>query len=584
MNRFSFALLVGIFLAARASKAQNAAPIVSNPLGNVSVYAGAPTRSIDLTNVFQDPDLTTAVRMDSVYGPIDIALYERQKPITVANFLRYVDERRYFMTDPTTKQEASSFIHRSVPGFVIQGGGFIGTVNPSAPDRLQATQVGTLPAIQNEPGISNKRGTLAMAKLANNPNSATSQWFINLADNSHNVVNGTDQGLDVQNGGFTVFARVIGDGMDIADRIANVPIYNFGAPFDSLPLRDWVSPNPVKIPNLISLPSIARIPSVHSPLTFTATSSDPAIIDAKVSESNLLVTGKAVGTANITVTATDVDGASVSQTFAVTAAAAPGRLVNISTRLEVRANNEVMIGGFILVGDAPKRAIIRAIGPSLSSQGITGVLADPTLELYDSDGALISSSDSWADATKQDIIDTGIPPTNSKEAALLVTLPSSSSGTAYTAIVKGLSNATGIGLVEVYDLDSGAGSRLANIATRGRVGTTEDKVMIGGFFVGGTESKRVLFRAIGPSLAGAGVSGALADPTLQVVNSDGTQIDANNDWQTSAQANEIQQTGIAPSNAKESAALQTLPPGAYTAIVRSNNNTAGIGSIEIYQL
>lgn len=586
MIRLSLLFLLGFAFAVSDLSAQNAAPVVNSQLPAITIYANAALRSIDLTNAFQDPDLTPAVRMQTDFGPMDFALYERQKPITVANFLRYVDENRYFKFDPTTNQQASSFIHRSAPGFVIQGGGFIGTVNPNFSDhRVQPTAVGTLPAIQNEPGISNKRGTVAMAKLAGNPNSATSQWFVNLADNAHNVQNGTDNGLDVQNGGFTVFARVIGDGMDVADRIANVPVYNSGgSPFDQLPLRDWVNTVPVKVPNLVSVPSIARIGSVHSPLTYTATSDNAAIADAKVSESNLLVSGKGVGTAHITVTATDIDGASVSQNFTVNVTTAPGRLVNISTRLEVRTNDEVLIGGFILIGDAPKRLIVRAIGPSLSSQGISSPLTNPTLELHDSSGATIATSDSWADATKQDIIDTGIPPTNVNEGALLVTLPSSSSGTAYTAVVRGVNNAQGIALVEVYDLDSGAGSRLANIATRGRVGTAEERVMIGGFFIGGTESKKVLIRALGPSLAGQGVTGTLADPKLQLNDANGNQIDANNDWQTSAQAAEIQATGVAPTNAKEAASLKTLAPGAYTAIVRTNNNTAGVAAVEIYQL
>jgi peptidyl-prolyl cis-trans isomerase A (cyclophilin A) len=188
--------------------------------------------------------------MISPFGPIDFALYERQKPITTANFLRYVDEGRYFTTDPANQQQAPSFIHRSVPGFVIQGGGFIATSNPAnPPDRLQPTQVAAYPAIQNEPGISNKRGTVAMAKIGDNPNSATSQWFINLADNSAN--------LDAQNGGFTVFARVVGSGMDVADRIANLPIYNFGGAFAQIPLRDYNGTDAVKTSNVVSFPRSA---------------------------------------------------------------------------------------------------------------------------------------------------------------------------------------------------------------------------------------------------------------------------------------------------------------------------------------
>nr|MBA2269184.1 peptidylprolyl isomerase [Chthoniobacterales bacterium] len=150
------------------------------------------------------------------------------------------------------------------------------------------------PKIQNEPGISNKRATIAMAKLANDPNSATSQWFINLRDNG-----GGTGGLDTTNDGFTVFGRVIGDGMEVADTIGSLPVFDRGSPFNEIPLRDYVSPNPVTVPNLVSLPSIAKIASVPSPLSFSATSSDAAIAEASVSDTRLLVTGKAPGNAQI---------------------------------------------------------------------------------------------------------------------------------------------------------------------------------------------------------------------------------------------------------------------------------------------
>ena len=555
--------------------AQNAAPVVTKALPAVTLYGGAPKLPVDLTTAFQDPDLTPAVRLQTVLGQIDVALYERQKPITVANFLRYVDEGRYFLTDPTTNQLASSFIHRSVPSFVIQGGGFIGTVDPNSPDSVRVTQVAAFPPIQNEPGISNKRGTLAMAKTAVDPNSATSQWFVNLADNG-----GGSAALDTQNGGFTVFATVMAQGMDVADRIANLPTYNFGSPFDQLPLISWVSPNPVKVENLVSLPSITRVGPVHTPLSFTAATNNPAVAEAKVSGRTLLVSGKAVGTAQITVTAKDIDGATVSQTFTANVIGAPGRLVNLSTRARVRTGDDAMIGGFIMRGNAPKRLIIRAIGPTLADSGITDFLVDPKIELYNGAGALIASSDDWPDFKKQAIIDTGIPPKSSKEAAILTTLPSSTDGGAYTAVVRGVGDTTGVGLVEVYDLDAGPGSTLLNISTRARLGTADNDSLIGGFVLGG-DSKRILIRALGPSL---NLPEKLSDPKLELRNNNGELVEANNDWQMSAQASEIQATGIAPSQPQEAAVLKTLAPGPYTAIVRSNNGTTGVGLVEIYQL
>ncbi|CAA9257228.1 MAG: hypothetical protein AVDCRST_MAG42-2538 [uncultured Chthoniobacterales bacterium] len=579
MNRISLCFAAGLSLFAINVSAQNQNPVVVSPIENFTVYANAPARSIDLTTVMQDADLSPVVRLTTVLGPMDFALFDRQKPITTNNFLRYVDEGRYFTTDPTTQQRASSFIHRSVPGFVIQGGGFIATVNPNpspTPGRLQPTQVATFPAIQNEPGISNKRATIAMAKVGNNPNSATSQWFINLADNSAN--------LDAQNGGFTVFGRVIGSGMDVADHIANLPIVNFGSPFDATPTRDYAAPNAPRPENTITIPEIQRAGSVPTPLTFSATSSNSGVVEVKVSETNLLVTGKASGTAQVTVTGTDVDGATVSTTFEVQVIDGPGRLVNISTRLQVRTDDEVLIGGFIMRGDAPKRVMVRAIGPSLSTRGIAGVLADPQLELIDSSGNPVAANDNWADANKQAIIDTGIAPTSSREAAILATLPSNNTGVSYTAVVRGVGNTTGIGLVEVYDLDSGPGSTLLNIATRGRVGSDDERAMIGGFFLGGTESKRICIRALGPSLANAGVTGTLADPRLQLVDGNGNSLQSNNDWQSDGQSNEIQESGLAPGNSREAALIRTLNAGPYTAIVRGAGDTTGVASVEIYQL
>ena len=582
MIRIAFSAGVIAVTSAINAWAQNESPAVVNPIQDITVYAGAPARTVDLNPAIQDADLSPVVRMFTVFGNIDLALYERQKPITVANFLRYLDEGRYFKTDPTTQQQASLFFHRSVPDFIIQSGGFIGTANPSAPNELQPTQVAGRPPIQNEPGISNKRATVAMAKVGGDPNSATSQWFINLADNSAN--------LDAQNGGFTVFARVI-RGMDVADGIANVPIYDFtdrsrnppDTTFAELPLRGYTMGDRVRVANAVSIPAINRLGSEPTPLTFSATSSNPAIAEVRVSETNLLVNGKANGTAQVTVTGTDVDGVSVSDTFNVQVIDAPGRLVNISTRLQVRTDDQVLIGGFIMRGNAPKRVMVRAIGPSLSASNIQGVLADPQLELFDNAGNKIATNDSWADASKQAIIDSGIAPPSLKEAAILATLPSNESGVPYTAVVRGAGNTTGIGLVEVYDLDSGPGSTLLNIATRGRVGSEDERVMIGGFFIGGTEAKRILIRALGPSLASVGVPETLDDPRLELRDANGA-LQTNNDWQTSAQANEIQQSGLAPGNPKEAAVLQTLSAGPYTAIVRGAGTSTGVASVEIYQL
>ncbi|CAN5579173.1 hypothetical protein BH20VER1_BH20VER1_02370 [soil metagenome] len=253
--------------------------------------------------------------------------------------------------------------------------------------------------------------------------------------------------------------------------------------------------------------------------------------------------------------------------------------LNISTRLRVQTGENVMIGGFIIGGVAPKKLLIRAIGPSLAQAGLGDVLADPTLELRARGGALLRSNDDWKETQESDIRATGIPPQDDRESAIIITLPVDS----YTAIVSGKGGTSGVGLVEIYDLEPGSTGRLANISTRGLV-QTENNVMIGGFILGnGTEPTRVIIRALGPSLTQAGISGALSDPTLQLRDSNGGLVRSNNDWKESQQA-DIEATGIPPQNERESAIIATLAPGAYTAIVTGNANATGVALVEVYHL
>jgi hypothetical protein len=220
------------------------------------------------------------------------------------------------------------------------------------------------------------------------------------------------------------------------------------------------------------------------------------------------------------------------------------------------------------------------MGPST---GLSGAVANPTLELHDANG-IIAMNDDWGSAAnKQDVIDVGLAPNSPNESVILTTVPSDTNGVAYTAVMRGASNSTGLGVVEVYDLDSGPGPTLLNISTRGQVGT-DPNALIGGFILGGTESKNILVRAIGPSLTPFGISNALTDPTLELHDGNGGLVDSNDDWMSSPQKTQIQNSGLAPSNAKESACLQLLPPGGYTAVVHGANSGTGIGSVEVYQL
>lgn len=219
--------------------------------------------------------------------------------------------------------------------------------------------------------------------------------------------------------------------------------------------------------------------------------------------------------------------------------------------------------------------VIRGVGPSL---GIPGQLANPIVELRSSAGTLLASNDDWQLQTQpsdtQAIIDSGLAPTNNLESAIIHTLAPG----AYTALVRGLNNTTGIGVVQIYDVDSFANAKLANISSRGFV-QTGDNVLIAGMIVVGQTSQKVVVRAIGPSLS---IAGKLADPALELHDGNGAMLEANDDWTLSNNKQAIIDTGLAPAHDMESAIIRTLPPGNYTAIVRGSGGTTGIAVVEAY--
>jgi hypothetical protein len=253
--------------------------------------------------------------------------------------------------------------------------------------------------------------------------------------------------------------------------------------------------------------------------------------------------------------------------------------LNISARLRVLTGENILDGGFIITGTDAKKVIIRGLGPSLANFMLSGFLADPVLELHDTTG-LVTTNDNWKDSQEAEIEATGIPPSDDAESAIVATLVPG----AYTAILEGKSGGTGIGLVEVYDLDSAANSTLGNISARGFV-DTGDNVMIGGFIVGAGEGLpgRVIVRAIGPSLSLSGIVNPLQDPELELHDQNGALIASNDDWKDTQQA-EIEATGLAPTNDKEAAIVQTLTDGPYTAIVRGVNDTVGVALVEVFDL
>ena len=262
-----------------------------------------------------------------------------------------------------------------------------------------------------------------------------------------------------------------------------------------------------------------------------------------------------------------------------TPSATPAQLLNISTRLLVQSGDNVLIGGFIISGTSPKEVLIRAIGPSLANFGLTGVLADPVLELHGSDGSLITTNDNWKDSQETEIAATGLAPTDDSESAIIATLNPDS----YTAVVKGNNDSSGIGLVEGYDLDEGANSQLANISTRGFV-ETGTNVMIAGFILGnGSDPATILIRALGPSLTPFGISDAMADPTLELHDENGALVMSNDNWKDT-QETEIEAIGLPPQNDLESTILVTIPPTAHTAIVAPEDGQMGVGLVEVYRI
>jgi uncharacterized repeat protein (TIGR03803 family) len=262
--------------------------------------------------------------------------------------------------------------------------------------------------------------------------------------------------------------------------------------------------------------------------------------------------------------------------------APPRDVLNISTRLQVLTDDKVLIGGFIITGTDPKKVIIRGVGPSLSGVGAT--LQDPILELHQGN-LTVATNDNWKQ--NQGAVEaTGLQPNNDLESAIVTTLTPG----AYTAILSGKNNGTGVGVVEVYDLNQAANSKLANISTRGFV-DTGNNVMIGGFIVSGGAgggNARVIVRVIGPTLGAVGIVNALQDPNLELHDAFGGTIASNDNWKArstgGSQQGEIEATGIPPTNDLESALVQTLAPGNYTVIVRGTNNATGVAVVEAYAL
>jgi hypothetical protein len=254
--------------------------------------------------------------------------------------------------------------------------------------------------------------------------------------------------------------------------------------------------------------------------------------------------------------------------------------LNISTRGRVLGGDNNLIAGFIVTGTETKRVVLRAIAPSLTAAGVPGALNDPILRVFNSSNTQIALNDDWqSDSGAAEIQSSGLAPAIASESATVQSLAPGS----YTVIVSGKNNATGIAVVEAYDITPTANSTLANISTLGSIGLNDD-VLIGGFIIGGNGSAKVVLRAIGPSLTNFGVAGALTDTTLTAYDKNGTPVVTNDNWPDDVNAAVVQSYGLAPTSNKESASFQQLAPGNYTVIVRGVSGATGIGLVEIYNI
>lgn len=273
------------------------------------------------------------------------------------------------------------------------------------------------------------------------------------------------------------------------------------------------------------------------------------------------------------------------------------RLINISTRARVGSgDNNAVIAGFVISPGPSKQVLIRASGPSLTQPGIGvsagDVLANPRIAVYDSHSVKILENDNWKVpgtgtlATSADFSAVGAFPFSSdNDAALLATLAPGS----YTVIVNGEGTSTGLALVEVYDV-SGS-SQLINLSTRAEVQTGANIVISGLVVAPGSGTRRVLFRAIGPTLADFNVANPLANPVMTILNSSGTAIASNDNWGSNGQGPTLAAAfaangafALTNANSLDSALIIDLAPGGYTIQVSGAGGTSGVALVEAYDI
>lgn len=269
--------------------------------------------------------------------------------------------------------------------------------------------------------------------------------------------------------------------------------------------------------------------------------------------------------------------------------ATSSRLANVSSRMRVVEgdSSRSLIAGFVVSGTTGKRVLLRAIGPALTGFGVAGALADPRLRLYAAAGGLVVDNDNWSGAeTRLAATATGAfnLSDGARDSAVVVTLQPG----AYTLVVMP-NGGEGVALAEVYDADvagTTTGTEIVNLSTRGRVEGSEG-LLIAGFAVTGTTSRRMLVRGIGPALATFGVANALSTPTLKIYQGE-RLVAQNSGWQAGAEEVAAAATATGAfaltAGSKDAAVVLTLAPGAYTAVVSGADNSSGAALVEVYEL
>ena len=255
--------------------------------------------------------------------------------------------------------------------------------------------------------------------------------------------------------------------------------------------------------------------------------------------------------------------------------------LNLSTRGIVAPGQGALIAGFIVTGSESKSVVLRGLGPSLVNSGVSDTLADPVMTVFDATGQLLATNDNWSTGDNAgQIAADGLAPSDLAEAALRLTLQAG----AYTVLIEGNDATPEIGLVEVYDVSAASDSSLANMSTRGFVGVGPNDLLISGFIVGAVDNSTVVLRALGPSLAAAGVSDTLQDPSFNVYDQNGSLLAGNDNWHDDPGALELEQNRLAPSDDAEAATVLHLPVGAYTAVTAGADGGTGVGLVEVYNL